>query len=315
MTEYCLLKHMKKSCLLLLIIPLLLPVRASASTILSVPFTSQAPLGSWEQPWQDACEETSITMIDAFYRGDTDDWLHPNDARDRIGLVVDVKTEHYGYSHDEKASDITLLINNFFSWEAHVVHNPSIALLMKELDQGRPIILPVYAPALKNPYYSGFFEYHVIVLSGYDDKRNVFIAQDPGTRKGRGLLYSYETIMNAMHDYLPGNTRNGRKVAIFTTPTTTYSAYSDGDKDGIPKVKELELQTSLITKNVKQISPSHAYRLLKSPNNPKVFLVKDGKKRHIRNEVVFLRNGFAWGDIKVISNTELSLIPESDPLI
>src|SRR5690606_41290644 len=36
--------------------------------ILDVPFTSQAPEGNWKQPWQDACEETSILMVDRFYQ-------------------------------------------------------------------------------------------------------------------------------------------------------------------------------------------------------------------------------------------------------
>ena len=35
---------------------------------LEVPFTSQSPDGNWSEPWQNACEETSILMVDNFYQ-------------------------------------------------------------------------------------------------------------------------------------------------------------------------------------------------------------------------------------------------------
>jgi len=35
---------------------------------ISVPFTSQAPEGNWQEPWQNACEEASIVMIQNFYK-------------------------------------------------------------------------------------------------------------------------------------------------------------------------------------------------------------------------------------------------------
>ncbi|PIR75213.1 MAG: hypothetical protein CO030_02085 [Candidatus Magasanikbacteria bacterium CG_4_9_14_0_2_um_filter_42_11] len=40
-----------------------------ATTLLEVPFTSQAPDSIWVQPWQDACEETTVFMVHRFYMG------------------------------------------------------------------------------------------------------------------------------------------------------------------------------------------------------------------------------------------------------
>jgi hypothetical protein len=37
---------------------------------LDVPFTSQAPAGNWLEPWQNACEETSVIMVTNFFKGD-----------------------------------------------------------------------------------------------------------------------------------------------------------------------------------------------------------------------------------------------------
>src|SRR3989339_50688 len=36
---------------------------------LSVPFTSQAPQANWDLPYQEACEEASVLMVDWYYKG------------------------------------------------------------------------------------------------------------------------------------------------------------------------------------------------------------------------------------------------------
>jgi hypothetical protein len=57
---------------------------------LDVPFTSQAPEGNWAEPWQNACEETSIVMVDAFFDGDE---LSKRDASQRIKDYICRKKE------------------------------------------------------------------------------------------------------------------------------------------------------------------------------------------------------------------------------
>ena len=34
-----------------------------ASLLLEVPFTSQAPFGNWDEPYQEACEEAVMLML------------------------------------------------------------------------------------------------------------------------------------------------------------------------------------------------------------------------------------------------------------
>jgi hypothetical protein len=119
-----------------------------------------------------------------------------------------------------------------------------------ELDEGRPVIIPSHGKSLKNKYFvGGGPHYHVFVLSGYDDETKEFIAEEPGTNFGARYRYSYTTIINAMHDYLPNaQTYKGRKVAIFTNPLRDPAFdNTDEDSDSLSKSRELEYGTSLLT--------------------------------------------------------------------
>lgn len=53
---------------------------------LDVPFTSQSPDGNWKQPWQDACEEASIFMVNRLYI--KKNILSPEDAKKGIGEIL-----------------------------------------------------------------------------------------------------------------------------------------------------------------------------------------------------------------------------------
>ncbi len=284
-----------------------------------VPFTSQAPYAYWGQPWQDACEETAIVMVDNFYRGKT---LESKAiAKEEISKILNIKNKNFGTSLDEDAKQITKLINDFLPWEAKLVENPSLQQIKSEIDNNRPVIIPVHGKYLYNPRFkNGGPDYHALVISGYDNNTNEFITQEPGTRHGKDFRYSYQTIMSAIHDLLPpSNTKNGPVRAVFTQRELITSANSDGDADGLRKTDEIKNGT--ITwlydsdgdgysdgEEVKSgYSPTMAeiniknHTLIKSISDPKVFLLENTKKRHILNEQVFLNHGWKWGDIKIVS--------------
>lgn len=50
--------------------------------------------------------------------------------------------------------------------------------------------------------------------------------------------------------------------------------------------------------------------LVKSTDNPKVYLIDGGTKRWIASAEIFIARGFSWQDIKVVSPTELDPYPE-----
>lgn len=300
---------------------LLIPSQLFAATVnLSIPFSSQAPQGNWNQPWQDACEETSIAMVDNFYRGNTAQTLPSQQATEEILRAYRIKTNAYGYSLDETAARMVEWINAFYPWEARVVERPSVASMQAELDAGRPIILPAHGTELDNPYFlTPLLDYHVIVLKGYDSETNEFIAHDPGTQYGQDIRYTYQTIEAAMHDFEPGNMPRARKVAIFTSPTITErSAYTDGDGDGMTKAQELFYQTILWLKDsdgdgfsdgtemAAGYSPTNPSfgpirdQLVQPITRPEVYVLLRGEKAHIPDATSFTRAGYRWHDIRLV---------------
>ena len=138
----------------LIIIFLAVPVAAHSATVdIPVPFTSQAPAVNWKEPWKNACEETAIAMIAAYYAGDRSERLKPTTARAAILALFKIKNKSFGWSLDEDADKIVKIINNSYSWQARVVENPSIPDIQAEIDAGRPVIVPAYGRTLKNPHF------------------------------------------------------------------------------------------------------------------------------------------------------------------
>ncbi|MFA6132348.1 MAG: C39 family peptidase [Patescibacteria group bacterium] len=182
---------------------------------IEVPFTSQAPAGDWSEPWQNACEETSIYMVSSFYAGDE---IKQTEATKRIREIFAVKAEDLKISKDESLQTIADLIAALdLPWKTHIFYDPTMDDLKTELALNNPIIVPVYAPALSSIYsIASSADYHVIVLTGYDDKDGVFIINDPGTSEGEGVRIPYKTFMNAIHDLNTADYQAGKKAVLFT---------------------------------------------------------------------------------------------------
>lgn len=181
---------------------------------LEMSFSSQAPEGNWSEPWYNDCEEVSIVMVDSYYNKRI---LTSAVAKREILRIIGLKEDAYGFSLDENADKIVDIINNFLNWRARVVAAPTIEQIKNEIDNGRPVIMLTDGRKLNNRYYTTS-EYHVFVISGYDDAKKMFIVQDAGTYRGHDYQYSYAVIMNAMHDYDPVDLEKGRRVVIFTSP-------------------------------------------------------------------------------------------------
>lgn len=183
---------------------------------LNVPFSPQAPQADWQEPWLNACEETSIIMADNFYR---DKKISPEQARAQILKILEVKEESFGESKDESMERVAEIINLAdLSWKAIVSVNPLLNDIKKELAEGRPIIAPVDVRLLINsPYVGTNIDYHVLIISGYDEKAEEFIVQDPGIKSGKNDRYGYQNFYDAINDYLPNSWPSGRKAVLFTS--------------------------------------------------------------------------------------------------
>lgn len=292
-----------------------------AFTNLTIPFTPQAPQENWSQPWQDACEEAVIAMVDYFYAGHSEKTIERNKTTKMIKEIYDLKTKTFGWSLDEDTNKIVTLINNYYGWEARIFENPTIEQIKNEINNNRPIIVPTFGKALQNKYFKdGGPDYHTLIISGYDDEKKEFITQEPGTKFGLDFRYSYDKVMNAIHDFLPNQkTKFGKKNVIFTTKDINLSGQIDADKDGLSKIEEIKHGTVLWLADsdgdgysdgqevYSGYLPTLAEKkladgtLIKTPLQPKVYIIEKEAKKHIKSEEEFMANGFSWSDIITVS--------------
>ncbi len=191
------------------------PSRVDAATILDVPFSPQAPQNQWRaQPFADACEETTITMLEAFYNKTK---LTPSVVRSRILEFVAYEQKNFGFHRDTNSTFTARLLNERTGVVGTIVENPTAEAIKAEIDAGHPVIFLAYSPLLKNPHYGGIGNpYHVLLITGYDENSDQFITNDPGTRFGREYRYPIARLMDANHDFKKPNRANGGRFMIFT---------------------------------------------------------------------------------------------------
>lgn len=189
------------------------PTKLPRGFNLKVPFTSQAPFANWGMPYQEACEEASVLMVDYFWRGKK---LNPALADKEILKIVDWQVKTLGFYEDTTAEETGRILKEYFGYKkVRLVADPTIDQIKAEVAAGRPVIVPAAGRLLGNRYFTGLGPfYHMLVITGYNTTE--FITNDPGTRRGAGYRYKYKTLMSAIHDW-NGSTETvtqGRKVMI-----------------------------------------------------------------------------------------------------
>jgi len=179
---------------------------------LPVPFTSQAPEANWEQPWQDACEEAAVLMLDAYYKGYGLSVITAKDELLKMVAWEDAK----GWGYSIPMSDIQALATEYVApkdFSFQIVENPSVDAIKQWLANGHPVLVVAYGKALPNPYFSGDGpEYHALIIRGYTERE--FITNDPGTKQGENFLYTYDELLSAIHDWNGGDVPAGKAVIM-----------------------------------------------------------------------------------------------------
>lgn len=199
-------------------LPPFLPQVLPTKYLLSVPFTSQAPEKNWEQPWQDACEEAAVLMLDAYYKNYN---LSPLFAKDEILKMIDLEEKlGWGTSIEiEKVKELVervVLLNHLITASHHhtrIVENLTIEDIKKFIANGQPVLVVADGKVLPNPHFRNNGPmYHALIIRGYTETE--FITNDPGTQFGRGFKYKYEDLLNAIHDWNGGDVKNGKKAIL-----------------------------------------------------------------------------------------------------
>lgn len=201
--------------------PEVLPVEATtdlpAEFNLAIPFTSQAPKSNWEDPYQELCEEASALMAAYYYQGKPAGKVDSNEADADLLKMVDFENSFFGFYKDTTAAQTASLLEAYFQLNAELIGDPTIEDIKTAVAAGHPVIIPAAGRKLGNPNFTGEGPlYHVLLVKGYT--ADGFITNDPGTRLGADYFYSYDVLMNAIHDWNGGDVDNGQKIVIVVLP-------------------------------------------------------------------------------------------------
>lgn len=186
-----------------------------SSILLDAPFTSQAPNGKWDPPYKEACEEAAMMILHLARNGVTS--ITADDADKGIKELVAYQVKVNGFYEDTTAEQTKDFAEKFYDESYEVLYDVTLEDIKKQLAAGRLVAAPMAGQLLGNPYYTPPGPpYHFLVLRGYDDATQEFITNDIGTRRGEKYRYSYDTVMNALHDWAgtKENITTGRKVII-----------------------------------------------------------------------------------------------------
>ena len=186
---------------------------AFGATIIPVPFTSQAPLGNWAEPWQDFCEEASVVMAAHFLRGTP---LSPKLAETEMQIIKQYEELVLKKYDDTSAAETASILKNLYGFNNIETRRiESISDITKELMQNKIVLVPAAGRLLRNPNFKAPGPaYHMIVIRGFDDAKHTFITNDPGTRKGNGYVYDQKLLFRAIHDWNNGDVMRGEKNIV-----------------------------------------------------------------------------------------------------
>lgn len=178
---------------------------------LNVPYTSQAPERNWADPWQNACEEAAVLMIDAYVRGYG---LSPLSAKDELLRMVQWE-ENQNMFISLNAVEVKKIFTDYLHYKkaVKVITNPTVEQIKQLLNEGKPVLALAHGKTLGNKYYSnGGPDYHALVIRGYTN--DSFITNDPGVNRGVNFIFPIENIMKSLRDWNDGDVKNGTPVII-----------------------------------------------------------------------------------------------------
>lgn len=162
---------------------------------LDVPFQSQAPTLNWGMPYQEACEEASLIMADAFFNGRA---LTVTDMDISIKKLVDWQEKKFGYYEDTTPAEVVTIAKEYFKLNAQLDYDVSVENIKKQIVQNKLVLIPAAGKILPNPnFQNGGPLYHMLIIRGYTPDK--FITNDPGTKRGQEFVYKYNDLLNAMH--------------------------------------------------------------------------------------------------------------------
>jgi hypothetical protein len=192
--------------------PVVKPVENLAAVNLAVPFSSQAPTANWAEPFQNACEEASLLMVDYYYANKK---MPDKLAVEKILVaMVDWEIQTWGVHPELPIAKEAELALAMYNQKTEIVNDLTVEKIKDLLRQGRPVIVPADGKKLDNPNFrNGGPVYHMLVIKGFTGDK--FITNDPGTRLGADFIYTQSNLMYSIADWDTNkNAASGGKVGL-----------------------------------------------------------------------------------------------------
>lgn len=181
--------------------------------LIKTAFVPQAPEKNWDQPWQDACEEAALLIVDYFYQQSS-----PSVGEQKQAILDMINFEsQQGWTHDVNLGQMAQIGEKYLGYKTEIRENPTLEDLMRYLSNDIPIIVPANGKTLfrENRHFkNGGPWYHNLVILGFDDRLGKFIVHDVGTQFGAYFNYSYQLVIDSIHDF----PASSRKEDIDTGP-------------------------------------------------------------------------------------------------
>ncbi len=180
--------------------------------LFDVPFISQAPTFQWsDDKFQSSCEEASVLMALMWAQAITISKRSEAQAQ-KILDIVQFEKDTYGSYYDTSPQDTARFARAYSGYEGFGVQKVvRWRDILRALEYGYIVIIPVDGRVLKNPNFKGLGpQEHALLVRGYDYNTEEFITNDPGTRKGEGYRYNRKTLFAAFRDYKTGHKEKGR---------------------------------------------------------------------------------------------------------
>lgn len=169
-------------------------------------FIPQAPEKNWDQPWQDACEESAL--LTGFYYFNGTNPTIPQ-IRDKIVEIIAYESKQ-GWGNSINLSKVRQIYNEYLGLKSDIIKDPTIEDIKNSLVNNRLVLVPAAGKILfkENKYFkNGGPEYHALVILGFDDDKQKFIVHDVGTQYGAYFKYSYSLLMESIHDFPDTNNK------------------------------------------------------------------------------------------------------------
>ncbi|MPN56556.1 hypothetical protein SDC9_204246 [bioreactor metagenome] len=99
---------------------------------------------------------------------------------------------------------MVLVSQKYLGFKTKIIDNPTTKDIKKYISQDIPVVVPANGKTLyqENKHFTNGGPYYLnLTILGYDDDKKQFIVHDVGTKSGAYFKYSYQLLIDSIHDF------------------------------------------------------------------------------------------------------------------